>query len=285
MKKILTVLVVLFVTNLFAQDTALKFATAPNNPNTKEGIQVFLGFLAEKTHKKFEAVTLDFEEMLPKLAAGEIAFADLTSSAYATAINVYGNKIKYVATVEARNEKGKLIPSYKGIFFALKTSPYKSMLDLKGKSFAFVSKTSTSGYIYPLATLNSMGINPETFFSSLTFAGDHAKIFDGIKNGFLDAGVSNYDSLEKAKAAYGDIFKVIGETVEIPSGAIVASSTVDPDTVSNIADALVNIKSTDPVVNYPGFLYKGFAKKESSFYDFIKKMLRQSAEMPAHPYP
>src|SRR3989338_505815 len=143
MRKILTVLAVLVATNLFAQDATLKFATAPNNPNKKEGIQVLLGFLAEKTGKKFELVVIDFEEILPKIAAGEIAFGELTSSAFATSSNVYGDKIKYVVTVAARNEKGQLVPYYKGVFFTLKDSPYRSVLDLKGKSFAFVSKTST----------------------------------------------------------------------------------------------------------------------------------------------
>lgn len=287
MKKIFVLLFMFVACDLYAAEGVLKFGIAPGNPNSKEGLQVFMGYLAEKTGKKFEAVMEDAEPLMAGLAKGDIAFADLTSGAYAAAMANYGNKITYVATVAARNEKGALVPYYKGVFFALKSSPYKSILDLKGGSFAFVNATSTSGYIYPMATLGNLGINPGDFFKSVTFAGDHAKVFEGIKSGFLDSGVSNYDEYEKAKATYGDIFKIIGETNEIPSGAIVASSSVDRETINVVEKVLLNIKPTDPVVSYPGFLYKGFVKKGGSFYDFIKKVLKQSMEVsiPAHPYP
>lgn len=285
MKKFLTTLFLLACANLFATEGALKFGITPNNPNSRPSLSILLGFLSEKTGQKFELVEEEADKLIESLGNGEIAFADLTSSAYAAATSRYGEKIRYVTTVMARNEKGELVPYYKGIFYTLKQSPYKSPLDLKGKSFAFVSKTSTSGYIYPLATLSGMGIDPESFFGSITFAGEHEKIFEGLKNGFLDAAVSNYDAFEKAKALYGDIFKSIGETVEIPSGAIVASAKTDATIMERVGSALLSIKQTDPVVNYPGFLYKGFIKKGGGFYDFIKKLLKQSIEMPSHPYP
>lgn len=285
MKKVLILSLLLFSTGVLASENVLKFGVAANNPNTPESLHVFLNFLSEKTGARFELVQVSVEDLLAKLTSGEIAFADLTSSVYATAVNLYGEKIRYVVTVAARNEKGELVPYYKGVFFARKDSPYKSVLDLKGKSFGFVSKTSTSGYIYPLATLSGMDINPDTFFGSVTFAGDHAKIFEGLKNGFLDGGVSNYDAYDKAKVVYGDIFRVIAETPEVPSGAIVASSAVDSNVVKKVEAALLSVKPVDPVVNYPGFLYKGWVKKGGGFYELVKKLVQHSLEIPSHPYP
>jgi len=273
MKKTIVLLMLLVSAVAFAEDPVLKFGIAPSNPNSRESMNVFVKFLAERTGRAFELVQFDVEELLGKLASGEVAFADLSSSAYATAIGSYKDRIRYVATVAARNEKGELVPYYKGLFFALKDNPCNTMLDLKGKSFAFVSRNSTSGYVYPLAALNAMGIDPDTFFGTLAFAGDHSKIFEGLKTGFLDAGVSNYEAYDKAKAMYGNIFKIIGETAEIPSGAIVASATVDGDIIKKVQEALVSIKPADPVVNYPGFLYKGFIKKGGGFYDLIKKLI------------
>lgn len=286
MKKIILFFIMsLFAFNLWAAEGTLKFGIAPSNPNSRESMQIFLGYLSEKTGAKFELIEADFEKILSMLVNGEIDFADLTSSVYATAINMYGDKLRYIATVAARNEKGDLVPYYKGVFFVLKSSPYKSLLDLKGKSFAFVSKTSTSGYVYPLATLSSQGIDPDKFFGTVAYTGEHAKIFEGLKTGFLDAGVSNYDAFEKAKAIYGDVFKSIAETAEIPSGAIVASaSTVNSELAKKVETALVSVKPTDPVVNYPGFLYKGWVKKSGGFYEFLKKIMKHVAEIPFHPY-
>lgn len=275
MKKIFITLFALLVASTSFAEGALKYGVAPSNPNSPDSLKVFLGYLSERTGQKFELVEIDYDQLLQKIADGEISFADLTSSAFATANSLYKDKIRYVATVAARNQKGDLVPYYKGVFFVKADSPYGSMFDLKGKSFAFVAKSSTSGYVYPVSTLNSMGIDPDTYFSSITFAGNHDKIFEGLKNGFLDGGVSNYDAWAKAKTTYGDIFRVIGETAEIPSGAIVASSKVDSGTIKKVQEALISIKPTDPVVNYPGFLYKGFVKKGGGFYEFLKNLLKR----------
>ena len=274
MKKTIVLTVLLICSGVIAQEPApLKFGVLPSNPNSPASLQVLLKFLSNSTGQRFELVTSDLESLLDGLSSGEIAFADLTSAAYATAESLHKGKFKYVVTVAARDEHGDLVPYYKGFFFALKTAPYRTMLDLKGRSFAFVSKSSTSGYLYPMATLTSMGIDPETFFGSITFADSHEKIFEGLKTGFLDAGVSNFDAFEKAKVVHGNIYKIIGETQKIPSGAFVASEKVGNDVVKAVRSTLLSIKPVDPVVNYPGFFYKGWIKKDSSFYDFLKKIM------------
>ncbi|OGQ50041.1 MAG: hypothetical protein A3I09_00150 [Deltaproteobacteria bacterium RIFCSPLOWO2_02_FULL_47_10] len=285
MKKILPIFLFIFSFAVYAEGGALKLGVLPSNPNSQESLNVFVKFLSEKTGNPMELVIADVDDLLKGLAGGDISFADLTSGAFATAEKLYQDKIRYIATVAARNEKGDLVPYYKGLFFALKESSYKSLLDLKGKSFGFVSRSSTSGYIYPVAAIHGLGIEPETFFGSVTFTGDHAKIFEGIKGGFLDAGVSNYDAYDKARALYGNIFRIIGETEEIPSGAIVASSSVDGKVVKLAEEALLGIKPADPVVNYPGFLYKGFVKKGGGFYNLIKKLISRSVGIPYHPHP
>jgi phosphonate transport system substrate-binding protein len=276
MKKILAVFFLLLSTASFAAEGVMKFGVLPSNPNSVESLQVFVKFLSEKTGQPFELAVLESNEMLDSIGSGSVSFADLTSSVYTMAKNVYKDKLQYVATVAARNEKGELVPYYKGVFFALKDSPYSSVIDMKGRSFGFVSKTSTSGYFYPVMALNQMGIEPDTFFGTVTFTGDHAKIFEGLKSGFLDGGVSNYESFEKAKLLYGNIFKVIGATAEIPSGAVVAAPNVDKKLVKQVGDVLVGVKPTDPIVNYPGFFYKAWLRKGGGFYEFVKNLLNRS---------
>jgi len=286
MKRIFLTLIVLLISwNCFAADGALKYGIAPSNPNSRDSLKAFVKFLGDTVGTQMELVEMDPDQLLKAVSSGEVALADLSSNVYAIAKETYKDKIQYVITVAARNEKGDLVPYYKGVFFVLKDSPYKNLLDLKGKSFAYVNPVSTSGYLYPMATLRSLGINPDNFFTSITFAGNHEKIFEGIKSGFLDAGVSNYEAWEKAKTMHGNIFKIIGVTDDIPSGAIVATASLDRKTISKIQDVLKAIKPADPIVNYPGFFYKGFIKKSSSFYDMLNRMLRQFEEQRMVPYP
>ncbi len=286
MKRIFLTLIVLLISwNCFAADGALKYGIAPSNPNSRDSLKAFVKFLGDAVGTQMELVEMDPDQLLKAVSSGEVALADLSSNVYAIAKETYKDKIQYVITVAARNEKGDLVPYYKGVFFVLKDSPYKNLLDLKGKSFAYVNPVSTSGYLYPMATLRSLGINPDNFFTSITFAGNHEKIFEGIKSGFLDAGVSNYEAWEKAKTMHGNIFKIIGVTDDIPSGAIVAAASLDRKTIFKIQDVLKAIKPADPIVNYPGFFYKGFIKKSSSFYDMLNRMLRQFEEQRMVPYP
>lgn len=270
MKKLLFLVTFFTATNLFAAGGVLKFGILSNNPNSRDSLQVFVKFLSEKTGRDFELVEMPPAELLRGLAEGSVAFADLTSAVFKDAGRKYKDKIRYVATVAARNEKGKLVPYYKGVFFVLRDSPYNTLFELKDKLFGFVDKTSTSGYVYPRMMLKGLGITPETFFSRVSFVGEHAKIFESLKNGKLDAGVSNYDSFDKAKTVHGNIFRVIGETAEIPSGAFVASSSVEAGLVKKLEAVLLSIKPIDAIVNYPGFFYKGWVKKAGTFYEGVK---------------
>ena len=103
MKKLfLTVFALLIASNVLAEG-ALKFGVAPSNPNSRDSLGVLLGFLSERTGQKFELVEIDYDQLLNKIAEGEVSFADLTPSAVATAEQKFGDKIKYVVTVATRN--------------------------------------------------------------------------------------------------------------------------------------------------------------------------------------
>jgi ABC-type phosphate/phosphonate transport system substrate-binding protein len=107
MKTNLLIFLLLFAgANVSAAEGVLKFGVAPSNPNSAESLNVLMNFLAEKAGRPFEVVVFDNEELLNKLSTGEIAFADLTSSAFATAQARRKDRIRYIATVAARNEKG-----------------------------------------------------------------------------------------------------------------------------------------------------------------------------------
>jgi phosphate/phosphite/phosphonate ABC transporter binding protein len=53
---------------------------------------------------------------------------------------------------------------FKSVFVARKDGPIKSLADLKGKTFAFGSVSSTSGHLMPRYFLLKNGLNPERHF-------------------------------------------------------------------------------------------------------------------------
>jgi len=77
---------------------------------------------------------------------------------------------------------------YKSCIITKPDSGIKTFNDLKGKTFSFVSPTSTSGGVAPTYMLLKNGINPDKDFKRKIFAGKHDASFLAVKNGKVDAG-------------------------------------------------------------------------------------------------
>jgi len=77
---------------------------------------------------------------------------------------------------------------YKACIITKSDSGIKTFEDLKGKTFAFVTPTSTSGGVGPTFLLKKNGIDPEKDFKNKIYAGKHDASFLAVKNGKVDAG-------------------------------------------------------------------------------------------------
>lgn len=77
---------------------------------------------------------------------------------------------------------------YKSCIVTKPDSGIKTFDDLKGKTFSFVSPTSTSGGVAPTYMLLKNKINPDKDFKRKIFAGKHDASFLAVKNGKVDAG-------------------------------------------------------------------------------------------------
>jgi phosphonate transport system substrate-binding protein len=69
--------------------------------------------------------------------------------------------------------------------------PARALSDLKGRRFAFGSRSSTSGHFMGRHLLRSSGIEAERDFASVVFSGSHDETMRLISTGQVDAGVVN----------------------------------------------------------------------------------------------
>lgn len=67
----------------------------------------------------------------------------------------------------------------------------KQLEDIKGKSFSFGSKLSTSGHLMPRYFFEQRNIIPESFFSKIIYSGAHDRTAMMVSQGEVDAGVVN----------------------------------------------------------------------------------------------
>lgn len=134
----------------------------------------------------------NYDGVIQALAANQIEFAFLGSSAYAAAYTASeGNVIPLLTSVQEDDSTG-----YFSIIAVRCDAGYKSVDDLKGKVLAFADPDSTSGYNVPYYNLVQQGYKPEEFFSAIPFSGSHEAGVQGVVNGQFDA-AATYINNEK----------------------------------------------------------------------------------------
>lgn len=105
--------------------------------------------------------------------------------------------------------KGRVIPlvqreedqHFTSKFIANTAAGVNSLHDLKGKSFAFGSASSTSGHLMPRFFLQKDGLQPERDFKAVAYSGAHDATVAWVAAGKVDAGVLNASVWQKLNDA------------------------------------------------------------------------------------
>jgi phosphonate transport system substrate-binding protein len=124
-----------------------------------------------------------------------------------------------------------------------------SLQDLKGKTFAFGSVSSTSGSLMPRFFMLQDGINPETFFSRIAYSGAHDATAAWVQAGKADGGVLNasvWDKLVAAGKIDSDKVKVIATTPPYFDYNWTVRGTLDPVVRDKIQAAFLALNPANP---------------------------------------
>ena len=76
-------------------------------------------------------------------------------------------------------------------FLVATGSPAQTLKDLKGATFSFGSRISTSGHLMPRYFMKESGIHPEQFFKDIQYSGKHDQTALWVQEGKVEAGVAN----------------------------------------------------------------------------------------------
>jgi phosphonate transport system substrate-binding protein len=144
----------------------------------------FTAYLEKELGVKIEIFTAgNYDGVIQALAADQIEFAFLGSSAYAAAYTETNGGVEpLLASQEQDGSTG-----YYSVITVRCDSGYKSVDDLKGKVLAFADPDSTSGYAVPYYNLVKQGYDPKTFFSAVPFSGSHETGVMAVLNKQFDA--------------------------------------------------------------------------------------------------
>ncbi len=245
MKRVLAALVLLTSAWLLpAHAQALRVSAIPDE-NPTELLRKFkpLGaYLEKELGMKVEWTPVnDYPAVVEGLAAGRIDLAWLGGFTFVQARIRTGNAIPVAQRVE--DEK------FVSYFIVPAASTVKSLADLKGKTFAFGSPSSTSGHLMPRYFLLKDGIDPDKDFSRVAFSGAHDATVAFVASGRADAGVLNssvFDRLIEKGDANAKAVRILQKTPPYYDYNWTVRGNLDPALVKKITDAFLKLDPAKP---------------------------------------
>jgi phosphonate transport system substrate-binding protein len=256
----------------FAAEPPLKFGIGLFQPDKEKNDATYrplADFLAKKLGRDVQLRTVDSWEGLAKsLSTGETDIALLGPWGYVLANNQANAQVVSTILYDGK-------PEYFAIMVTSPNSGINSPKDLKGKTFAFGDKGSTSGYLIPLYYFMQQGIDPETYFSKVLHT-KHQAIEMQVTQGALDAG-ADYNRNRNAMIELGLIkaeqSKIIWESPPLPNDAFAVSANVykNKALIAKIQAALLDVGPE--LKNQPNLLpahYTGFVSRDDAFYKSIR---------------
>lgn len=224
------------------KNNVIRIAPLPdNNPETIRNIyQPLLEYLEKNTGIKTELVIpKTYDDLMRLFAERKIDMANFGGVTY-----LHAHKMYHAQPLIMRN----VDEQFTSVILVRTNSSAKNLTDLNNKSFAFGSRLSTSGHFMPRHFFTKKNIQPETFFSSITYSGAHDKTVIMVKNGKVFAGVAN-SSIVKQMFKQGTIknsdVRILWESPAYADYVWATQDTFRNDLKRKIQNAFLSLNNRD----------------------------------------
>ena len=253
---------------------------AENASGVTERYAPFVEYLSKELGTKVTLrVANDYAAVIEGQRNGSIQIAGYGPASYARAI-VTGVAVEPFATTV--NNDGTI--GYYSVFYVKADSPYKTIDDLKGKNLGLVDPNSTSGNNVPRFALNKMKVNPETFFSKVTYAGSHENAVLALQQGTVDIAAnwwnsdddSNLTRMANKNLAKRDDFRIIYKSDLIPNSPYAYLASLPPDLKAAIAKAFMDAptKAKAAFDKLSDGKDKEFIKVDAKYYEPVVELIK-----------
>ena len=245
-----------------------------NPQDQQQMIKRFDNYL-EKSLKRTIDVKLakNYNEAVDWLVQEKVDIAYLGPLTYLEALD-RGAKIEpLVASIDKNTGQ----PWYRSCIIIKSDSPIKTLTDLKDKRVAFVDKSSTSGYLMPMAAFKKLNIDPERDFSQLIYAGNHTKSMAALEDGIVDAAATNtsaYLKQQKKGKLTPQNSRILWESAPIPQSPVVVSKKLPPELIKQLKQAFIN--TPDGIEDITGIESAGYTLVSPSDYEPIQQLRKDT---------
>jgi phosphonate transport system substrate-binding protein len=242
-----------------ADNEPLNVQFVPTNQDGSMEAQAapFAEYLTEQLDREVN-VTLatDYSAIVEAMASGQVDVGIMPPAAYVQAREQGSAEALLTSELTAYDEEtgqlieGETTETFKGEILVAADSEIQSLEDLEGANIASLNPSSASGYIYPVAELMDIGLEPEIDYTVTTVSDipsqmtailngqqDAAFVFQGARNVFQDA-LGDVDLFEELRVLYlteGDI----------PNDAIAVHTDMDDDLKEQVREVFLNMPNDE----------------------------------------
>ncbi|MDR0597709.1 MAG: phosphate/phosphite/phosphonate ABC transporter substrate-binding protein [Treponema sp.] len=240
-------------------------------------LSAFLGI------KVTEVNAADYNAVVEAMRTGHADIASFGPVTYVQAVERAG--VEAMVVVAPFGDKSQA--GYTSKIIVKAGSPLKNLQDLRGKTFAFVDPSSTSGnYVPTLELMNAFpGMGNEDFhtngrfFSSVSYSGRHQNGLQAVLNGDIDAAPIASDILEGELAA-GRVkesdFTVIHQSPLIPNAPISIRKELPADLRARVKQFFLSYKNPDYfqfMLGWPPERKPEFVEANDRDLDYVRDLM------------
>ena len=179
---------------------------------SERGVPVYgkiVDYLAEKSDVPLELVTgLAYTTINQMLEAGAVDYGFICGYPYILAHDQPVPKLELVAAPVPKDPRYLNRPVYFSDLVVRRDSPFKTLHDLRGRTFVYNEETSNSGYNMPRSHLVKLGLT-NGFFGKVLRSGSHEASIRMVAQGLADASFVDSLVLDYDRA------KGIGDAAEV----------------------------------------------------------------------
>jgi len=269
----------------------VQFVPTNNDGSMEAKAKPFAEYLTEKLGCEVN-VTLatDYSTIVEAMASGQVDIGIMPPAAYVQARNLGAAQALLTSQLGSYNdetglpEEGVLSATFKGEVLVKADSDMEKLEDLKGKKIATLSPNSASGYIYPVAELKDLGIDP-TVDCTLTTVNDIPSEMTSVLNGQQDAcfvfeGARNVFAGKFADMDLFEELKVLYLTEgDIPNDAIAVQPDMNEDMKALVKDTFLNMNKDEAGAEAMSLWnHMGYEEVDESVYDTVEEYTAKAAE-------
>lgn len=242
-----------------ADSGALNVQFVPTNQDGSMEAQAepFAEYLSEQLDREV-TVTLatDYSAIIEAMASGQVDIGIMPPAAYVQAREQGSAEALLTSELTSYDEEtgllieGETTETFKGEILVAADSDIESIEDLEGRNIATLNPASASGYIYPVAELMDIGLEPNIDYT-VTTVSDIPSQMTAVLNGQQDAAFVFQGSRNVFQAAFGDTelfdaLRVLYLTDgDIPNDAIAVHVDMDEELKQQIQEVFLNMSEDE----------------------------------------